>query len=147
MPEPARKNAVQYAEEDLGVHVVWDEAQTRLEQHDEAKNTYLNCLRQIRDLKERMRTRETTIVSDERGKFPDMKVTPFRDHIKAEFEADSALQEYRDELAVIESDRDRAKADMDHHSLGVQATVARMSELAGLLHFYSAAKAAATASK
>ena len=141
------KNAVQYAEEDLGVHVVWDEAQTRLDQHEECKNTYLAALRSIRDLKEKMRSREMTIVSDERGKFPEMKVTPFRDHVKAEFEADAVLSDYRDELAVAESDRDRAKADMDHHSLGVQAATARMSELAGLLNYYSAAKAAATASK
>jgi hypothetical protein len=141
------KNAVKYAEENLGVHVVWDEAQTRLEQHDDAKNTYLTALRSVRDVKEKMRAREMTIVSDERGKFPDMKVTPFRDHIKAEFEADVVLSALRDELAGHESDRDRAKADMDHHSLGVQATTARMSELAGLLNFYSAAKAAETANK
>lgn len=141
------KNAVQYAEDDLGVHEVWDEAQRRLNQHEDAKNIYLTAMRQVRELKEQMRTREMEIVSDERGTNPDMKVTAFREHVKVCFENDADLTDYRSTLAMLESDKDRAKADMDHHALGVQATTARMSELAGLLNFYSAAKAAATAAK
>lgn len=142
-----KKNPVQYAEEDLGVHEVWEQAQQRLDQHHQCKTTYLLSLRQIRELKERMRTREMEIVSDERGKFPDMKQTPFRDHIKGAFEDDADLSTLRAGLAVLESERDQSKADMDHHALGVHATTARMSELAGLLNFYSAAKAAATANQ
>lgn len=139
------KNAVQYAEEDLAVHEVWDEAQQRLAQHDAAKEAYLLSLRTIRDCRDSLRSREMFIISEERGKFPDMKPTPFREHVKEQFEADDNHAQFRESLAEAESMKEQAKADMDHHALGVQATTARMSELAGLLHFYSAAKAAAAA--
>ena len=137
-----KKNPVEYAEVELGVHEVWEQASHRLEQHEDAKDLYLTSLRQVRNIKADIRSAEMDLASDERGKFPEMKVTPFRDHMKAAYESDERLSSLRADLAAAESSRDEAKADMDHHSLGVHAMTARMHELAGLLQFYSAAKLA-----
>lgn len=143
---PEKKSAVDYAEEDLDVHGVWDEAVARLAQHEDAKNLYVTTLAQIRMIKSKVQSLTMDITSDERGKFPDMKPTPFRDHVRTVVEDHPELSALRSDMAEAESARDQAKADLDHHALGLGAITARMNELAGLLTFYSAAKAAAVVS-
>lgn len=137
-------NSVEYAEDTLGVHKVYDDCTQRLEEHDKAKNTYLTALSDIRQLKAAVVEREAEITSDERGKHPDMKITAFKQHVGVKCEQDTVHKAYRDDLAVAESSRDEAEQDMRHHELGVRALTARMNELGGLLEFYSAAKQAAT---
>lgn len=137
-------NPVQYAEETLGVHGVWQECQDRLAAHDQAKALYLKALSGLRDTKAELADRERSIVSDERGNHPDMKPMAFKDHIKSVLDGDLYIKGYRKDLAGFESLRDEAEADMRHHELGVRALTARMHELAGLLDFYGAAKATKT---
>ncbi len=139
------RNPVEYAEDILDVHGVFREAKDRLERHEDAKNLYVTTLAQIRSLKSEIQSVEIDVTAEERGDNPDMKVTAFREHLKNVFESHLGLRDLRSNLAAAESARDEAKADMDHHALGVGALTARMSELAGLLQFYSAAKLATLA--
>jgi hypothetical protein len=135
-----KQNAVTYAEDTLGVHVVWEEAQQRIEAHGLATEGALRAKRDIRDIEERITDREAEITSDERGANPDMKITAFKEHLKVAFANDSVHQALVAELANSQNVRDGHDADMRHHELGIRALTARMTELGGLLEFYAAAK-------
>lgn len=134
-------NAVSYAEETLGVHKVWEEAQERLGLHSLAKSEYLEALKAIRSYESGMADRVATLVAEQRGLNPDMKVTAFREHMKAVEADDEAMKVFHTSLALAKDERDEAEQEMRHHELGLRALTARMTELAGLLEFYAAAKA------
>lgn len=140
----AKQNPVEYAEGTLGVHQVWDEANDRLVAHEVVKDRYLASLSGIRYVEQQIATREGEIVAEQRGEHPDMKIMEFKQHIAAVMATDEKAVELNTSLAEEKDIRDAAKADMQHHELGLQALTARMNELAGLLEFYAAAKQAAS---
>ncbi len=137
------KNPVDYAEEVLGVHQVWDEANTRLAAHEEAKNTFLTSLSGIRYLEEQIAVREAAIVTEQRGEHPDMKIMEFKQHVATLLASDPDAMQHATDLREEKDTKERAEQDMRHHELGLRALTARMTELAGLLEFYAAAKQAA----
>lgn len=141
------KNPVTYAEDTLGVHHVWDEAQTRLREHDTAKGAYLAAHAAIRAAELLMADREAEIVNEERGKHPDMKITEFKLHVKTVSQTDPIYAEHEEIVHAQKAVKETMEQEMRHHELGVRAATARMTELGGLLEFYAASKRAATAAK
>ena len=140
------QNPVKYAEDTLAVHVVWAEANTRLAAHEASKVAYLSALSGIRYTEQQIAAREGEIVAEQRGDHPDMKIMEFKQHVATVMSADEKAVELNTAMAEEKDARDAAKADMQHHELGLGAITARMNELAGLLHFYAAAKEAASRS-
>jgi hypothetical protein len=141
------KNPVSYAEDDLGVHVVWDEARARLDEHETAKARYLAALKSLRITERQITDRNMELVTEQRGLQPELKVTAFREHMKVVAAEDDTMVGLQSQLEDDKTERDEAKADMEHHELGLRALTARMHELAGLLEFYATAKSAQTAQK
>ncbi len=136
----AKANPVEYAEETLGVHAVYEEAVERLAKHEAAKTAYLTSLGGIRYAEQQIESREAEIVSEQRGEHPDMGIQEFKLHVKTVGAGDDRMQELSSALTEEKANRDESEQDMRHHELGVRALTARMQELGGLLDFYAAAK-------
>lgn len=133
-------NPVDYAEQSLGVHKVYDEAATRLNEHAHLTDEIKALNAKIRQVKESITDRESLIVAQEGGNIAGLSKTAAKEHMKAAFDADDEINRLRGLLADAEAERADADATLRHHALGVQMLTARMQELGGLLEFYAAAK-------
>lgn len=134
--------AVDYAEQQLGVHSVYEEACNRLDQHTECTAKIADFNIRIRLLKKEIEDAEIQIASDERAKEHGLSKTAFSDHLKEVLKTDSNLRDLRTKLADLEVERSNEELRAKHHSLGLQLSIGRLHELGGLLHFYAATKLA-----
>lgn len=137
-------NAVTYAEKDLGVHKVFEEAQERLTVHAVYSAERQDCNSRIRQIKSDQADREAVVAAELRGQDPKASATAFKEMLKAALAADEETTHLREDLLAEESGRERAESEIHHHELGIRMLTARMEELAGLLHYYGAAKQAQT---
>ena len=134
-------NPVLYAEQELGVHDVWNQAQQRLAQHAAAVAEKASLTTSIRRLKVRMADREAELTSDLIGLHADLKTATERTKaVKDGIQKDSQMRDLRAELDDLESTRDMITADISSHEQGCHVMAARMVELGGLLQFYAAAR-------
>lgn len=133
-------NAVQYAENTLGVHTPWSEAQTRLASHDSYTTAEVGAAALIRLLKDQIADYEAEVVSQWRADEPSLSATAFKQYVKDRLGVDTNWRKLRDDLTAHEVARDAAEAGRRHEEQGLRVLSARMEELAGLLHFYAAAK-------
>lgn len=133
-------NPVQYAEDHLGVHEVWKEAERRLIVHSDLTDQIKELNRRIRDAKDNLADREASIVADNGAAIVGMSKTAAKEHMKVVIDADPEIQRIRDQIATADAERAEADADLRHHDLGLKVLTARMQELGGLLEFYAAAK-------
>lgn len=133
---------VTYAENTLGVHRVFEEAERRFALHAEASENVTRTQDEIRALKAQVEEREIEIVSDERAKEHGLSKTAFGDHLKEVLREDPDLRALRSKISNLEGMRNDYEQQVKHHQLGVQLASARMQELEGLLSFYAACKLA-----
>jgi hypothetical protein len=129
---------VTYAEQTLGVHEVYSEAQQRLAVHKLASDQVVGCNRDLRVLHEALEMELLRVATDHAPNIPmGATKTDARESTKQAQNQDIKVQAIRQEIARLESDRASAEADLKHHALGIQVLTARMTELGGLLSFYS----------
>lgn len=133
-------NPVSYAEDVLGVHAVWVEADERLAAHGKLVRERADLHKQIRTIKTRIVDRETDLTVDAPSAFPDASATERTRLLKVAFHKDAALQDMRAEEDDLQATLDMIDADVRHHETGLRVLSARMEELAGLLHFYASAR-------
>jgi hypothetical protein len=133
-------NPVDYAEQTLGVHTVYEEAQKRLDLHGQLTGQIAALNAAIRADKDNLAARESTLVAEHGAHTAGMSKTAAKEYMKAIIESDPEVERIRDRLAEHESDRAVMDADLRHHAAGLQMLTARMHELGGLLEFYAAAK-------
>jgi hypothetical protein len=135
-------NAVQYAENDLGVHSVYEEAERRLNAHDAATDVLAEALHQIRLLRSEIAAMERDIVSYAATlpEYSSLSKTAFRDAMKDAVKGNERMIDLQQKLSDAEQARDDAEIDVKHHALAVGLATARLNELGGLLQFYAASK-------
>lgn len=134
-------NPVTYAEDTLGVHDVWTDAQRRLEQHAAAVAERAALTTAIRRLKVRITDREAELTSDLTAVHADVKTVTERNKlVKEGIQKDPQVQDMKSELDDLEATRDMVSADIARHEQGCHVLAARMTELGGLLNFYAAAR-------
>ncbi len=143
-----KANAVQYAEETLGVHVPWDDSQDALERHDQFSNKCETLRGSIRGMKQRIEDRKLEVASEAPSSqgYPLDGVTKQRDFLKQLQAADKELSDLESKLDADQALLDHAEIGRKHQELRLFACTARMTELGGLLQFYAVAKAATASS-
>lgn len=137
--------ALAYAENNLEVHSVYQEA---LEAREELESVLRQIIReqfQRRLLTEQIADREADLLIAERGKHADMSATALDQHFRSVKRKDDQLRSLRDELAVCATtlDTNEYQAELLRHTIKIR--IYRMEELGGYLSFLAAVKAAETA--
>lgn len=135
--------ALKYAEEQLGVHQVWENVQTYIQDLDGALAELDKAQDRRRELDERYADREVCLIDEMRGVHPNMSDTRFKSEFKGWERSDSTLREIRIELNKVRSEIQGLEYDVDLLRLRIKAGSARLEELGGYLHYLAAVKSAA----
>ena len=136
---PAMK-ALAYAETELGVHTVYEEATFAHKSLDKT----LTDLSDARDLRRTMETaiedNQMEIASDERSTHADMSEAGMARHLKIAYSKDPLLHELRSKLQELTNKIEGLEYDKTILETGIKIAIARMSELGGYLMYLSVIK-------
>lgn len=134
------KDALKYAEDELGVHECYEKAVR-------ARNDLDQCLTLIsekrdikRDLEVRIADKEMEVAEDERSKHPDMSVTGMEKHLKIAYSNDGDIRTMKDELNKAISEIEGLEYDKIIHEADIRINTARMKELGGYFHYLAIVK-------
>jgi len=133
-------NAVQYAEQELGVHKVYEEANAFLADLDMQMTALDAVLDTRRTLDEKISDYEMDLAIEERGKHADHSEAAFARHLKEVLHKDQTLRDLKQERNTAASKASGLELDIEHTKYKIKVRVARMEELNGLLQFYGVAK-------
>lgn len=132
--------AITYAEEDLGIHKVYESAKV-------AANSLDECLTKLSEQRDRKRLTDQTIIDREmelaeaeRGKHPDMSQAAMDKHLKVLFNKDEFIRELTSHLRDILSEIDGLECDRDIFETEIKINTARMFELGGYMQYLAAVK-------
>ncbi len=141
---PALK-ALRYAEDNLGVNLIFEDAVNRKEKMDDVL-TELSTLRdKKRDLQSRLNDKEMEVAADEWGKHPDMAAARMEKHVKIAYSNDGEIRGYREELNQISGQIEGLEYDKEILDTEIKIAVARMHELGGYLQYLAVIKEASIA--
>lgn len=132
--------ALKYAEQTLGVHEVWENVQTYLQDLDGALAELDNAQDRKRELDELYADQEVELITQMRGVHPSMSDTRFNSEMKMWVREDSGMRNTRAELNKVRSTIQGLEYDVDLIRLRIKANSARMEELGGYLHYLAAVK-------
>lgn len=138
-PSAARK-AVDYAEKDLGVHIVFEVAQTRRTMLDSSLTQLAAERDHKRDLEVQITDREMELTLDEAGHHPEMSVAAMDRHMKQVLARDELLRQLKGDLSSVISNIEGTEYDIRIHETDIKIAVARMTELGGYLQYLAAIK-------
>lgn len=136
---PGRK-AMQYAENVLGVHTIYEDAKAAKNQLDEALTPLSESRDKLRELEYLLQEAELEVASEEWAKHPEMAVTRMEKHMKAAIWNNDRCRELREQLAKVRGDIDGFEADVKVAEAGVRIAAARLTELGGYFHYLAAIK-------
>lgn len=139
--------ALTYAEEHLGVHKVWENVQTYLQDLDELLADLDKAQDRRRQLDETYSDREVELIGEMRGVHPNMSDTRFNSEMKTWVREDQSLRATRVELNKVRSEIQGLEYDADLLKLRIKASSSRMEELGGYLHYLAAVKNQAETAK
>lgn len=145
-PTPARK-ALDYAENELGVHQVFEDAQHLAANLDKLLGDLDKAHDTKRALQSAIEDRGYELLSVERGKHHDMSATALDQHMKQVRYRDDAMKQYRSQLDAVTGEIQGLEYDAEMLRLQTKILTARMQELGGYLHYLAAVKEADTLSK
>lgn len=141
-PSPALK-ALEYAENKLGVHLVYEDAIKNRDLLDGMMTELGDKRDRKRILEAKIQEREFEIMGDERSKHPEMSATAMDKHLKLAYHGDPALQALRSEHLAVVNDLDGLELDKSVLEMDIKIAVARMAELGGYLQYLAVIKAQA----
>lgn len=137
-------NPIKYAEQELGVHEVYDRAQAAQQRFAKFIVTLNETNNAIRHIHEMMDDREQEVVAEQRAANPDMSTTAFKEHMKEVVQQDETMRDFRKDLMEKQNSRDTAETSVEAAKYAMRVEAARLNELGGLLNFYAATKYATT---
>lgn len=138
-PSPAAK-ALAYAENELKVHTVYQEALEARGKLDKTLTDLGEVRDKKRDVEARLSDAELEIASDERGKHPDMSQAQMDKHLKVALHNSTEVRELREQLIQVVNDADGLEFDKAMHETDIKIAVARLTELGGYLNYLAAIK-------
>jgi hypothetical protein len=138
-PSPGKK-AIDYAEEELGVHRVHETALTARANLDRILTSLSEARDARRDLESRIQDREMEVSSDERGKHPEMSDAAMGRHLKVVYNQDDNLRELREQLNKVIGDIEGFDYDRAIEESDIKIAVGRMNELGGYFAYLAAIK-------
>lgn len=134
------KKALDYAEQTLGVHQVWEDVQAATKELDELLADLDKAQDRKRQLNEDVADREVALASEMRGVHASMTDTRFKSEWKGWERTDKELTRLRAELNPILGEIQGLEYDIDLLRLKIKAGCARMEQLGGYLHFLAVVK-------
>lgn len=129
----------EYAENELGVHRVYEQTEQLL---DERKNLCAELDTKRREyftLKHAISERELEVVTEQYS-VEHGSATARKEATKDAIAADTTLRQHRLGLEDVRADIDGIEDDLKGTDLAIQANLARMQSLGGLLQLYAATK-------
>jgi hypothetical protein len=134
--------AVRYAEEELGVHDIWKEARNDLTEYRTATESLAKALSARRSVEDQIQDAEGMLISDKRGKHPDMSEAAFSRQLSTWKRQDQVLSGLRDKLADSHALVQGLQFEVDILKASVRLKSARLEELGGYLNYLAAVKQA-----
>jgi len=139
--------ALRYAEDQLGVHTVWEKAQSQLVELNGLYTDLDKSQDQRRELVEQIADREGELLSDERGRHADMSAAAFDQHFKGVKRTDTALQGFRSKLMEVQGIISGLEYDVDFLKQSLRLSEGRLTELGGYFNYLAAVKQDDTSNK
>ena len=139
--------ALSYAEDQLGVHAVWEKAQSQLLELNGLYTDLDKSQDERRELVEQIADREGELLSDERGRHADMSAAAFDQHFKGVKRTDTALQGYRSKLTEVQGSISGLEYDVDFLKHSLRLSEARLIELGGYFNYLASVKQDETSNK
>jgi hypothetical protein len=135
--------ALDYAENTLGVHEVYEQLLRHIEDLDVSTSDLDKALDRKRQLEEDYADAEVELISEKRGMHPEMSDTKFRTELKVWERQHEALNSIRVMLNAIKSEIQGLEFDQSMLKARIQVGSARLAELGGYLHYLAEVKASA----
>jgi hypothetical protein len=129
-----------YAENDLGVHRVYEDTDQPLADLNEALDEYAKQSQRIRQANDRIEQTEYELASDLRGESPDLSQEALKRALKEKHRTDEQLVSMRGVIMDAQHKQEQAHARAEMAKYRLRVLSARMNELGGLLAFYAAVK-------
>lgn len=130
----------EYAEDELGVHQVWDDANAAHASLDEAMSKAVEHRARVRSLHEAVEDEEANLMARIAAEYSERTATERERLFRETRRTDKDLVRLRAVLLEAQSDLDIAEASVEGHKYRLRVLVARMHELGGLLELYAATK-------
>lgn len=132
--------ALQYAEQELGVHTVYREAEQLVEEIDRISAELDVWHDDKRSIVEDIADREALLLGEERARHPEMSATGLDQHLRSQKRLDPELKTLRDKLNQRLADISGGEYDLAVLNSRLRIKVARMEELGGYLNYLAAVK-------
>lgn len=132
--------ALAYAENQLGVHSVFEGVQQHLEYLDTQLGDLDKALDAKRAVNEKIEDREAQLIGEKRGTHPEMTDTGFQTRLKEWRRKDPELQLLRAELNIALAEIQGAEMDLELTRARIKTGCARMEQLGGYLNYLASVK-------
>jgi len=132
--------ALEYAENTLGVHKVYEDALALEGELDSLMGRFDIAVDARKELDEQIEDREMELLIAERGKAPDIPQAAMDRRIKEVKHKDSVLRELRANRRQKAAEASGLELDIDLTKVRLKVRAARMEELAGYFNYLAAVK-------
>jgi hypothetical protein len=132
--------ALDYAENTLGVHKVHDEAEALVAELDNALGLLDAAIDARRSLDEQIEDRHMELLIEERGKAADISQAAMDRRLKEVYHKDGTLKVLRSQRNAKAGEASGLELDIDYIKYRLKVKVARMEELGGYFQFLAAVK-------
>jgi hypothetical protein len=132
--------ALKYAEDNLGVHTVFEETVEFVEGLDKLLGDLDKAQDLRRQLNEDYADREVELTHEMRGAHTNMSDTRFKSEYKGWERTDAKLREIRTELHKVQSEIQGIEYDVEVVRARIKTGCARMEQLGGYLHYLAVVK-------
>jgi len=139
----SKQSPVTYAEDTLGVHTVYSDAQDVHEELDKNLGIYATQAKRIRQANDAIDQREFDLAGELKAEDPSLSIEGMKRAIKDAHRTDETLNKMRKVLYDAQGKQEDAYAESETCKYRLRVLSARMNELGGLLAFLAAAKSAA----
>ena len=134
------KQALAYAEDDLGIHKIYDETQELHRYLEGLYNTRAGLETESRKLVTDMERRKMEIINTALSAAPEESVAAHERRVRSDLSLDEAYQTMVDRSNEIMSHRDGVSATISGAENNMKAHIARMKLLGGFMEFCASVK-------
>lgn len=129
-----------YAENALGVHQVYTESLSALEDLDVALNAFDSAVDKRHSLDDRIEDRQMQILIEERGQNSELSEAAMTRRLKEKYHTDERLSQLKLERNAAAAEASGLELDIEHIKYRLKVKVGRMEELGGYLAYLAALK-------
>lgn len=145
-PAPRRTRAIQYAEDVLGVHLVYDSAVSLSEELSMLLESKSNANQSVRQFRVRLEQREYEIALEVQKDLANSSQAAIDREIKNRLFGDEAWTQCKKKLTMYQEILDGTEGEARAVELKLRVETARISELGGYLNYLASCKNATAVS-